>query len=257
MKEFAHVGLKEDVERMMNDGILSRDLLEYMWPRGQVDFLLDLMRHTMLCSSYRFAVGESNDTFYLVPSLLPKAYQHPNEMSQFNENAYTFIADFSRTFLPIGVFERLLCMCVTYSGSIMAQMSMEEQEAIGEPVLFKDSGTFWFGVTTKLSLRSNDSEIIVSIVTSKTVKTNRTNAAKSGNEVRKYFSVVSTMLEKISFEIMNRRLSWETLFVPVAQAETRISYKVAKKSKLWPWFTDSSVETQRPGHQKVNLSSFE
>eukprot|EP00511_Aplanochytrium_stocchinoi_P011954 CAMPEP_0204875770 /NCGR_PEP_ID=MMETSP1348-20121228/46820_1 /ASSEMBLY_ACC=CAM_ASM_000700 /TAXON_ID=215587 /ORGANISM="Aplanochytrium stocchinoi, Strain GSBS06" /LENGTH=757 /DNA_ID=CAMNT_0052032375 /DNA_START=59 /DNA_END=2329 /DNA_ORIENTATION=- len=50
--EFARVGLKEDLKRLFEYGLASRDILEYVWDQEQVDFLLDLMERTLLLSKW-------------------------------------------------------------------------------------------------------------------------------------------------------------------------------------------------------------
>eukprot|EP00511_Aplanochytrium_stocchinoi_P011567 CAMPEP_0204860328 /NCGR_PEP_ID=MMETSP1348-20121228/189_1 /ASSEMBLY_ACC=CAM_ASM_000700 /TAXON_ID=215587 /ORGANISM="Aplanochytrium stocchinoi, Strain GSBS06" /LENGTH=668 /DNA_ID=CAMNT_0052009005 /DNA_START=1 /DNA_END=2004 /DNA_ORIENTATION=- len=64
--EIERFGLTEDVQRTYEKAVVSRDFLEYIWEKDQVDFLIDVMKHTMLMSDWNF----SNDRCYLVPSLL-------------------------------------------------------------------------------------------------------------------------------------------------------------------------------------------
>jgi len=54
-EEFRKVGLEDDLQMLFNNALASRGLLEYIWKGEQVDFLLDLMKRTMLLSEYSFS----------------------------------------------------------------------------------------------------------------------------------------------------------------------------------------------------------
>ena len=100
------VQLTQDLERFLKDGIISRDLLELLWDGSQVDYLLDLMRHLLLLSNWKF----SNEEEYLVPSMLSAVQDFPMTTGSL------FNLEF--VFLPQGVFERMCCLCVGYSSSL-------------------------------------------------------------------------------------------------------------------------------------------
>lgn len=110
--EIRKARLDKDVKRMFEQALVSQDLLEFLWKdNGQAPFLLDLMRRSMLLSEWGF----EGDELYLCPSLLK-----PTTAVQGSSNSEVFTCrfDFSASFLPIGVYERLICLCVAQSGNV-------------------------------------------------------------------------------------------------------------------------------------------
>ena len=100
MPQYERDGLIEDAQLLFNKGIASRDLLGYLWNYDQTEFFIDLMKRTMLMSDYH------QDNF-LIPSIL-------KENKDMGDVDTRCVIDFSATFLPHGVFQRLACLCVEY-----------------------------------------------------------------------------------------------------------------------------------------------
>ena len=69
------VQLLPDLENFLHLGIASRDLLEFLWGGSQVDYLLELMRHLLLLSEWKF----SDEEQYLIPSMLSPSEDFPND----------------------------------------------------------------------------------------------------------------------------------------------------------------------------------
>lgn len=89
----------------------SIDILEYLWRNSKVEFLIDLMSRTLLISQWKF--GDREETMYLVPSLFLKENEKlEKDTTTFDGRTCRF--DFSEFFLPIGVFQRLMCLCVSH-----------------------------------------------------------------------------------------------------------------------------------------------
>lgn len=101
-ENFQKFGLEKDAKTLFEEeeGIASRDLLEHLWYNDRTEFLIDLMKRTMLMSNY------GKDKF-LIPSLLKK-----RDDAKLSNSACLF--NFSETFLPHGLFQRLVCLCVEY-----------------------------------------------------------------------------------------------------------------------------------------------
>lgn len=59
-------GLEEELGRLAEGGIALRDVLEFLWGKGNTQFLLEIMRETLLIAEWNFG---SPDT-YLVPCLV-------------------------------------------------------------------------------------------------------------------------------------------------------------------------------------------
>lgn len=106
-------GLLSDVNTLIESGLASIDLLEFVWKKREVHFLLDLMRTTLLMSDWHF--GE--ERLYLIPSMLKSSTQaRRGGHTSLLQNKADCLFDFSETFCPYGLFERLICLCVAHSG---------------------------------------------------------------------------------------------------------------------------------------------
>lgn len=69
MAEVTKNGLKGQHDLLMEKHVATIDWFEYVWLKKKVDFLVDLMRRTLLISDWKF--GEyRHDTAFLVPSLI-------------------------------------------------------------------------------------------------------------------------------------------------------------------------------------------
>jgi len=96
--EIRKVGLEKELFEFTDKGIISRDLLEYLWSGEQVDFLLDLMRRTLLLSDWGFN-AESGDVRYLVPSMVSNG-NFADAIS-----GSKCVLNFEEASLPEGVFQ--------------------------------------------------------------------------------------------------------------------------------------------------------
>ena len=197
-EKIEQVQLTQDLERFLKDGIISRDLLDFFWDGSQVDYLLDLMRHLLLLSNWKF----SNEEEYLVPSMLSVIQDVPMATgSQFN---LEFV------FLPQGVFERMCCLCVGYSSSLT-------KTAL--PKLFKSGCQVDLGEKGFVNARTNGSNTIsVSL-----------SQAQEASTVLDFFL---SMLHRIQNDFMHGGLKWQVL---VGSGAGFVSYEEAKANKLEPW----------------------
>ena len=134
------VGLRSDFTLFQQQAIVSRDLLEFLWKRTEVDFLLDFMKSILLISRWSFGTSEE---MYLVPSMVNKSNSLPPIAAP--------QAEISFDYLPDGIFERLVCLCVEYSSA------MKQHQA---PQFVNGSCVLWLGKTTKLALERSDNSIL-------------------------------------------------------------------------------------------------
>eukprot|EP00924_Labyrinthula_sp_SR-Ha-C_P015662 snap_masked-scaffold_4-processed-gene-6.22-mRNA-1 protein AED:0.45 eAED:0.47 QI:0/-1/0/1/-1/1/1/0/1048 len=98
-EEIKKVGLQAEYELMNTSGIVSLDLLNFFWKdltpnndatKERINYLVDLMRRTLLLSEYNYAIPELKSVretdyvvkAYLVPSLLDKIDLEGLEFSQ-------------------------------------------------------------------------------------------------------------------------------------------------------------------------------
>jgi len=219
----AKVGLADDVRNLNEHGLLSRDLMEYLWHDGEespittTGFLVDLMKQTILMSDWNFG----DDAQYLVSSLLPVG----RKPKLINGNQCVF--DFSGKGLPFGVFQRLVCTLVSYLGK------MKETQA---PTLEQSSFILNFSQPPSTLVLEQNDELIILTVSQK-------------GRASLFYSVIASMLRKIDVETMSGRLEWEIRF---KNGRKMISLTQAQKVKLSPWF-DAEEGTVTNTHKKTSL----
>lgn len=146
--------------------------------------MLELMKQTLLLSDWEFGVAACSEDLYLVPSMLKS---DTVDVSRF-EGRYSAVFDFSETFLPHGLYERLLCLCVAHSATV---------EGTNEPILTNKIGVVWLERDSAIVVKIRSEQIEVRFENSKKIET--------------AFRIVNAVLQKIKREVMNGRLHWETL----------------------------------------------
>lgn len=203
-------GLERDVEKLFDEGLATRDLLEYLWDRSHVDFLLDLMRHLLLVSNWKFGEGEE---MYLVPSMVTA-----------NVTSSGLIAHGARCelrfqFLPNGVFERLVCQCVEFSA---------KEPNSSEPVLFKNMCKIWLGEDCFFFLTRHADTISMYI--------------EKERYASKLLGVFLAMMRKLRDDVMGDRMQAE---IRVEVNGEMVSFKSAKKRKQQPWFVENNEAVNR------------
>ncbi|GBG25738.1 F-box/WD repeat-containing protein 7 [Hondaea fermentalgiana] len=124
--ELQNAGLEKDFEWLRKCGIATLSLLRFLWNDEEVDFLVDFMRGAMLLSDWAFpeeslTSGRQSEPLYLVSSLLKNSTSAELDAEIADMDiGLTCVLDFSKFFLPDGVFARLLSLCVQYSGNFGA-----------------------------------------------------------------------------------------------------------------------------------------
>uniref|UniRef100_A0A7S3V2N8 non-specific serine/threonine protein kinase n=1 Tax=Aplanochytrium stocchinoi TaxID=215587 RepID=A0A7S3V2N8_9STRA len=221
-------GLYEDYKRLYEEGITTRELLEDLWGHVQVDFLLDLMRETLLLSDYTFGRHKKGDAdLYLVPSLLTTS---KNLINDDDFECYC-IYDFSKVCLPQGVFDRIVCVLIAYSGRF---------EDSQKPVLSQGKAMLWLGKGSVICLEEGSQKIHLSI--------NKSDNASSS------MRVITHTLKKVNQDVMNSKLVWD-LYLSTNDENT-ILYEKAMKKKLKPWFVTGQQKADSAVIQRADLNVF-
>uniref|UniRef100_A0A7S3PM47 non-specific serine/threonine protein kinase n=1 Tax=Aplanochytrium stocchinoi TaxID=215587 RepID=A0A7S3PM47_9STRA len=230
-KEFENVGLKKDLELTFQDSLASYDFLNYVWGGDQVEFFIDLMKRTMLLSEWNYR----EEKYYLIPSLLKRKKEPQNELE-----GIRCVFDFSKTFLPNGVFQRLICLSIAHCSSFV---KANDGAVVEEPDLYKNFGVIEFEPGSKLHFYEDT--VLQQIV----VYVDNPELAKKSLEK------ILAMLRKLNFDVMDGGLNWNTL-LEEPQNHKMITYEVAKKKGLLPWFEKSKAKNRGVDAENVDLGSF-
>ena len=225
--------LGADINNLITHGLATKDLLDYLWPKNHVDYLLDLMRETLLISDWSF--GKESKNLYLVPSLKDRPQgQSPDGSDRGSLKGKKCIIDFSATLLPVGIFQRLVALLVAYSGRL---------DGAQEPTLGYKDCRIWLGRESSLRLLECKEKIIMVVEDEKILP----NA----------LSVLLSMLRKLNEGTLKARLKWK-LFLEVDGK--CLPYEEAKANVVKPWFEreekydpDADVTKKNP---KVDLNGF-
>lgn len=141
--------------------------------------------------------------------------------------------DFSKVFLPMGVFQRLVCMCVSYSTNVG-----RNKKKLREPELYARWAKIWMGNDTILYLEQKDNTIWLSVEEADTGPT--------------CFKAVNSMLTKLNADLMGSGLEWEISMRRIKKTicqkkdekkahiteliERDMLEKEAKSKKIDPWY---------------------
>jgi len=224
LEEIEKRGLSSEVDTLFKRAIVSKDLLEFLWKPDEVDFLLDLMKRTLLLSDW--IVSIEHEKQYLVPSLLQDLD------IVVSKHEYQVLYHFEGGVLPTGVFERLICLAVAHSIHSFPSES---------PVLSRNQCRLWMS-DDLVSLQCEDGSIVCSF--------------KNADIATSLIRMLSSMLGKIQSDVMNGKLKWcisvrkhGTSFMRIEEAQRR---------NVSPWVSKSTtVEVLTPNSSKdLDLDSF-
>lgn len=218
-------GLRADMDRLFQSGLVSRDLLEFLWHNTNVDFLIDLMKKTLLLSEWYV----NNELAYIVPSLIDNA---PNEQPQ--KEGASLVLDFTSNFLPRGVFQRLVCLCISVS-------DMQKTKNLPLPVIHESSARIQLAGEGVIFLEETSGCIVISMI-----------ERGNGATPESYPRLFRAMLNKIRNEVFSSRLTWETYYREQGR-DAKVSEAKAKQLKLAPWFENPLNVNQRPS---VELAAY-
>lgn len=163
-----------------------------------MDYLLELMQHLLLLSYWKFSEEEQ----YLIPSMLSAAIV-PAKIT-----GVEFFLEFR--FIPRGVFERLCCLCVSYSSSLPDTTS---------PELYQKVCVVDLGAKGLMRIDVKGSGIISITLTEQT----------EANMVLNFFL---SMMRRVQNEFMHGGLHWQ---VWVQGGDSFVELEKAKQQQLEPW----------------------
>lgn len=237
------VELFTDYQFTRKTGIISRDLVNFLWDNDpETEFLLELMNHSMLLSSWVEIEPTEAGTMiatknkqYLVPSLLHGDYSY--ESFSNSATMSRCIIDFSETFLPEGVFERVLCLLLD-----AGFRSKAETVSKGFVELWRASSlSRTDGEWSRMILVNESASGVGNDCLSMFVEEQDTTLAKEA------LDLLPHMLNKINTEVMRSQLSWRFWFQGrdehrhVVSTTQPVSYESARRQKLVPWFSTSQL----------------
>jgi len=230
MGEINKLGLATDLQRLLEIGICSHDLLEYLW-KTHFRFLLDLARRTLLMSDWGF----DHEPSCLIPCMITSSKKYDNAESEYG---LSFVFDFSQTFFPLGVFQRLVCLCVSYSRLYTTSQA---------PTLYQESCTLFWG----------SEEILI-----QDVKDNiKVTISKGNSKVSEILRIMRSMMMKIKNDMSSSStagegISWILQLQDCTVNRRRyVDFEQAKKLKLAPWFETFKDAKETTG-VTLNLEEF-
>lgn len=216
-----NVQAAEEWKRLRTTGAASRDLFDDVWSdkklpvnvatrtpeelirfnSRQTEFLLDLMKHTMLLSDWYW----TNDTvrgerLYLIPSIIRTTKEDVENLNAvlrtWPKTCQSLYLDFSDFFLPTGVFQRLVCLFV----SIIANQIKDAPEPIlGENfALLSFNGSAGKKFNTQLYLTQMEQDRIMMTV-------------KDQSQSKDMLNMVQVLVRKLRSEVMGSRLKIKML----------------------------------------------
>mmetsp|Transcript_1281 Transcript_1281/g.1873 ORF Transcript_1281/g.1873 Transcript_1281/m.1873 type:complete len:325 (-) Transcript_1281:2239-3213(-) len=235
--EFEVAGLKNDLQMAFKNALPTPEYIEYLLKSHNVKFFVDFMRRVMLLSEWKFMT----ESYFLVPSLLAD-----NSDAQYAGLKCVF--DFSDDFLPLGVFERLICLCACYK---YQQQATQHVRISGIPKL---SGNFIsMDITPELKVQlllKRDAKSITLFV-------------HDSEQASRTLFIVNSMLRKINHDAMNSGLRWQILLEDSNLKENNlVIYEQAKEKELAPWFgvsrskIDDLAELDSEKTKNVSLEDF-
>eukprot|EP00511_Aplanochytrium_stocchinoi_P012225 CAMPEP_0204877322 /NCGR_PEP_ID=MMETSP1348-20121228/48128_1 /ASSEMBLY_ACC=CAM_ASM_000700 /TAXON_ID=215587 /ORGANISM="Aplanochytrium stocchinoi, Strain GSBS06" /LENGTH=822 /DNA_ID=CAMNT_0052034177 /DNA_START=594 /DNA_END=3062 /DNA_ORIENTATION=+ len=233
-------GLKEELSKLFADGFASRDLLEYIWGKEDINFMLDLLKNCLLISEW--PNNDDNEQIYMVPSLMNEVKRPPFPNGNMGISC---VLKFSRAPIPlakVGLFVRLCCLCISLGASVY-------QEGNTKPNSHKPK------------LSTNWCEVPVGDSFSIHIEQNTEHTFEyvhflvhDNNQAAFVLQVVLSIIEKIKYQQHNcGGITWELLL----QNENGgyVDYAKAKQKKIQPWFRNSNQSTLRL-EDHIDLKDF-
>lgn len=164
------------------------------------------------------------------------------------------IWDFSKVFLPMGVFQRLVCMCVSYSTDLG-----KKKKKMKEPILYNQWAKIWMGNDTILYLEQKKDTIWLSVEDLETGPT--------------CFKAVNAMLTKLNADLMGSGLEWDVTMQKVKRTinqkkgekptvtkviDVDVTLVDARKKLLQPWFKkkEAAAVEEAKKEELLDLENF-
>lgn len=199
-------GLDADFQQFVLHGIITRDLLEFLWGRDSCNFLLDLMQHLMLLSPWHFA---QSDAAFLVPCMIKDTPRRRRLRTGVKGRRLVFHFQF----LPDGVFEYLVCICIQLTSA--ARLAVKEKK---KPLLGKNHCTLWLESVCAVQLIRESSRIEVTV-------------AKDAYAPR-CLEILRSLVKKVNVQLLSSRLVWE---LKLQTNKGMLSHTKVQQEKIEPW----------------------
>jgi len=181
MRELVNsAGLSKDFDHLCVNGIVSQDLLDYMWRDLPVRYLMEMLTSEMLLHSWIIGVEKQ----FIVSGLL-RTDPLPLGISSELRASSTF--EFQHEFMPSGLFERLASMCASQCATTKAEKN---------PVCCESWTLQQYGSKTFL-LRKHDRAFSLHVATD--------------NEIPFFIRILTSILRKINAESYSGKLEWRVL----------------------------------------------
>ena len=195
------IGLVEDAKLLFQQGVSTRDLLEWLWKDREVDFLIELMQNLLLMNRLdTSSMGES----YLIPAMIKSL----GEPSLDGEQLI-----FQFEFLHYGVFERLVCLCVDY-GRVLGSANEPTVKQNYVQITWNDNAS------AHIVKREHEIHVVVS----------------PKEYAASFAKAVMSMLAKIKRDVMGELFVWESF---VLNGDELVCYDQAKKDPKSVWFVQT------------------
>ena len=207
--------LTKELDGLLRNGMASIDLLEHLINKKELHFVINLMDKLMLLSKFTF----DNADRYLIPSMIREHYH------EIKCEGLSVVMDFSRSVLPVGLFERLVCLMVaessTHAGSQKPQLEME-------------AAKLWLGADSAIYL--------------KVVKTSIHLYVEKPDDASKALSLLLSFVRKLKDDL-DMDLEWK--MAVVGENKIMVDYDMAKRRKLAPWFDRAGVDEQMDRRESI------
>lgn len=216
-------GLSEDARLLESSAIATRDLLNHLWGSQHADFMLDLMLRMLLLSRWTYDAGSDKREMYLVPSLF---------QDKAGESLQGVACRFTFNCLPLGIFQRLICVCLAVLDADSAQQlhSTGRANDIQAPELYMHWAKLFFNGDA-IELRESRKKKRITVTFG------------SITAAPRLLSMIVSMLVKIREDVMGKGLKWITE-VPVDTTNSSyVNLKDAIKNKLDPWYRQPAKST--------------
>jgi len=140
--------------------------------------------------------------------------------------------DFSDSFLPIGLFPRLLCLCVGFSNKF-------KHKATRRPELYKNFGTVELSPGSIIHLQEE-------IVSQRIIL-----FAENVERSAKCLFIILSMLRKLNSIVMGEGLEWKVIVETDGGKLLRLDE--AQNQTMPPWYTTKTTDSKTQG---VDLDYF-
>jgi len=222
--EVQQLGLAPEVKNLKSHGLLSEDLIHYFWQKDEMHFLIDFMRSTFLFNEWPW---ESRDRTFLLPSVLPwETLQNNQNLDAAPESTHWCEIRFRLTFIPLGVFERFVCLCLSYVAAT---------QNVPAPELKRATATLYLNGGAKLHIQKHASVIRVSFG-------NRADATRN-------LRIIVSLLRRIEHDYPGNLGA-----VVFLQCEGKlVQYSDARRLNLEPWLLGESGDI---GQVEISLQNF-